>query len=346
MVKFTSFIAAAGLASSTVAHPTAGGHNVEALARRSFLSHLDTRSLGSCTEKMKKRGVSRSVHARRSAMYESLRLDAKRRKRDAATVLATSHLYNGSDITPSSTTEEVFAGTSTCVLAPEVTEGPYLVTGEYIRTNLTEDQVGVPLYMDIQVIDSSTCEPMTDVAIDYWHANATGVYSGVIAPANGNGESDPDNINTTFLRGVQITDNVGAVQFQSIVPGHYTGRTNHIHIIAHTDYTILSNGTITNGTEAAHVGQFFLDQDLLNQVEATYPYTTNTQDWSTNAQDGLIMEETAVDGIDPIAEYIMIGDDISDGVFSWISVAINSTLNYEVGAASYIEADGGHQYSN
>ncbi|KAI1333969.1 aromatic compound dioxygenase [Xylariaceae sp. FL0016] len=344
MVKFAPFIAGACLASCALAHPTTGGHSEEALARRAFLSSIDTRGLSSCADKMKTRGVSDSVHARRSAIVENLRRSNAQKKRDEATVLATSHLYNGSDITPSSTTDEVFSGTSTCILAPEVTEGPYLVTGEYVRQNLTEDQVGVPLYMDIQVIDSSTCEPMSDVAVDFWHANATGVYSGIIANANGNGESDPDNIDTTFLRGVQITDDVGAVQFQSIVPGHYTGRTNHIHIIAHTDYTVLANNTITNGTEAAHVGQFFFDQDLLNEVEATYPYTTNTQDWSQNSEDGLIMEETAVEGIDPVVEYIMIGDDISEGVFTWISVAINSTLNYEVGAASYIEADGGHQY--
>lgn len=42
-----------------------------------------------------------------------------------------------------------------------------------IRSDIVEDQEGVPLYMDIQMIDTTTCEPVPDVYIDYWHCNAT-----------------------------------------------------------------------------------------------------------------------------------------------------------------------------
>jgi protocatechuate 3,4-dioxygenase beta subunit len=48
--------------------------------------------------------------------------------------------------------------------------------------------------------------------------------------AGGNGDtSDEDNINATFLRGIQASDEDGVVRFESIFPGHYTGRTHHIH---------------------------------------------------------------------------------------------------------------------
>lgn len=39
-----------------------------------------------------------------------------------------------------------------CILTPEVTQGPYYVTGEYIRTDVTEDQDGVPVHLEYQYV--------------------------------------------------------------------------------------------------------------------------------------------------------------------------------------------------
>lgn len=64
---------------------------------------------------------------------------------------------------------------------------PIDAEGEFIRSNIAEDEPGVPLIVDIQVVDVNTCEPVINTMIDMWHANATGVYSGVVA--NGNGDS-------------------------------------------------------------------------------------------------------------------------------------------------------------
>lgn len=47
------------------------------------------------------------------------------------------------------------------------------MSGELIRYNIAEDQGGVPLYMDIQLIDTNTCDPLPDVYMDLWHCNAT-----------------------------------------------------------------------------------------------------------------------------------------------------------------------------
>lgn len=55
-----------------------------------------------------------------------------------------------------------------------------------------------------------------------------GVYSGVVNSQNGN-VNDVANINRTSLRGVQPTDANGVVQFNTLVPGHYVGRANHVH---------------------------------------------------------------------------------------------------------------------
>lgn len=46
------------------------------------------------------------------------------------------------------------------------------------------------------------------------------------AQGNGNSATDTSNLNATYLRGVQETDDDGVVIFDTLVPGHYTGRTN------------------------------------------------------------------------------------------------------------------------
>jgi protocatechuate 3,4-dioxygenase beta subunit len=43
-----------------------------------------------------------------------------------------------------------------------------VVDGEAIRSQLIDDQVGVPVYLDIQVIDVNTCEPVKDIFLEMW----------------------------------------------------------------------------------------------------------------------------------------------------------------------------------
>lgn len=218
------------------------------------------------------------------------------------------------------------------------------VTGELVRKDLRESQQGVPIYIDIQVVDTNTCSTLPNVAIDFWHCNATGVYSGVVAQGNGD-FADKTNINATHGRAVQTTDADGVAQFISIVPGHYTGRTNHIHILAHTEgtYEVLPNNTITGGTRSAHVGQLYFDQDLISQVTSVAPYSTNTQVQTTNVQDSIM----AIEGDwDPIVEYVLLGDSITDGVFAWISIGINANASRPVQAAGKWSGEGGGSSSS
>ncbi|KAF2085347.1 aromatic compound dioxygenase [Saccharata proteae CBS 121410] len=321
------------------AHP-GHDHRAEAAARANYFAKAERRSLDHCSEKLKARGVEAKMTARRQAMHDQLSKRALL-KRDLDTVLNTTHHSNLTGITPNTDSSVLFSGNNSCILAPETTQGPYYVTGEYFRQDVTEDEVGVPLYMDIQVIDTNTCEPLSGVAMDFWHCNSTGVYSGIVADSNGNAD-DTENINKTFLRGIQSTDADGDLQFVTIVPGHYTSRANHIHIVAHTagTWSLLPNGTISGGTTAAHVGQLFFDQDLLYEVEATEPYSTNTQDWTMNSEDSILSSEA--DTIDPVVEYVLLGDSVSDGIFSWISVGIDPTSNQTVTPAAIYAAGGGY----
>src|SRR5437868_10476105 len=99
----------------------------------------------------------------------------------------------------------VASGTITCVLAPELTEGPYYIAGEKVRRNITDGHPGTPLTLKLAVVDASTCKPIKNAAVDIWHADAAGVYSGF-----GSGAAS-----RTFMRGIQKTDANGLARFRT-----------------------------------------------------------------------------------------------------------------------------------
>lgn len=119
---------------------------------------------------------------------------------------------------------------------------------------------------------------------------------------------------------------------------HYTSRATHIHVLAHFNGTTYANGTYGGGY-VSHVGQLFFDQDLITQVEATSPYSTNTQDLTENDADAIFAEEAA--SSDPVVEYSLLGDDVSSGVFAWIAFGIDLTNEYSVTPAANLYAGGG-----
>jgi protocatechuate 3,4-dioxygenase beta subunit len=212
------------------------------------------------------------------------------------------------------------------------------VTGEHVRRNVTENQAGVPLTVDIQIIDINTCAPIPRIMLDFWHCNATGVYSGVNANGNGN-SNDTRNLNATFLRGIQPSNSEGVVTVHSIFPGHYTGRATHIHILGHLNATLASNRTLMTSGQITHVGQMFFDQDLITQAETAFPYNTNTQSTTLNSDDSILAQ--ASEDVDPIMEYILLGDSITDGVLAWTSIGVNVSASYNVQAAATIYESGG-----
>src|SRR5205085_5545804 len=80
-----------------------------------------------------------------------------------------------------------------------------------------------------------------------------------------------------FLRGYQITNENGQVQFTTVYPGWYSGRTIHIHVRIRTysGTTVLSN----------FVSQIFFDESVNNIVLAQSAYSRSTSRDTTNARD-------------------------------------------------------------
>ncbi|WP_141205969.1 dioxygenase family protein [Streptomyces griseorubiginosus] len=72
-------------------------------------------------------------------------------------------------------------------LTSETTEGPYYIDADKIRRDITEDKEGIPLTLQLKVIDSETCKPVADAAVDIWHCDALGIYSGYESLSTGGG---------------------------------------------------------------------------------------------------------------------------------------------------------------
>ncbi|MGQ4420347.1 intradiol ring-cleavage dioxygenase [Streptomyces sp. SAS_269] len=164
-----------------------------------------------------------------------------------------------------------------CVLTPEQTEGPYYLDLETVRKDITEGKAGVPLALRVTVVDAATCAPLPQTAVDIWHCDALGVYSGYAA-----GGSTPD---TTFLRGVLLTDSAGVAEFTTVYPGWYVGRALHIHVKTHAGGTV-SNGTY-HGGHVSHTGQLYFPEAYNTRIAALSPYRNNTATRTLNARDGI-----------------------------------------------------------
>jgi len=159
----------------------------------------------------------------------------------------------------------VASGEVTCVLTPELTEGPYYIDGEKLRRNITEGKPGAPLTLRLAVVNASTCRPIKGATVDIWHADASGVYSGFGA---GSG-------NRTFLRGIQKTDATGVATFQTIYPGWYPGRAVHIHVKVHVAGNVV------------HTGQLFFNDTVTDAVYRRSPYSRRPNRTSRNAADSI-----------------------------------------------------------
>lgn len=156
-------------------------------------------------------------------------------------------------------------GQADCVLTPETTEGPFFLDLDMVRSDITEGRPGTPLTVNLTVVDADTCMPRKDAAVDIWHADASGEYSGVGgAPRS-----------STFLRGVQITDAEGRAKFETIYPGWYRGRAVHIHT------------KVSAGGNEVHTGQLFFPDDISSGVYEEAPYTTRGEMDTTNEDDGI-----------------------------------------------------------
>lgn len=192
-------------------------------------------------------------------------------------------------------------------LTTEQIEGPYYIDYELFRKNVVEDRTGVPLVLVLRAVDAATCRPLRNAAVEIWHCDASGVYSGYTKTGNGGGggggtpPTDPPTgpppggggggghatptDNLTWLRGIQMTDHEGFVTFRTVFPGWYTGRAVHVHTKVHTGGSRTSDGY--TGGRTCHTGQFYFSEAAVLATVPLAPYSANTVTRVTLDQDSL-----------------------------------------------------------
>jgi protocatechuate 3,4-dioxygenase beta subunit len=116
-----------------------------------------------------------------------------------------------------------------CVLTPEAGEGPFYLDPRLIRSDITSGMPGAPLGLSLQVVRSGDCATLANARVDVWQADGLGLYSGYAQQGGVGGVSPQTAVGKQYLRGTQFTDANGNVQFQTIFPSWYGGRTPHVH---------------------------------------------------------------------------------------------------------------------
>jgi protocatechuate 3,4-dioxygenase beta subunit len=245
---------------------------------------------------------------------------------------------------------------SVCSLGAEQEVGPYYVANELLRNDIREGKPGLPLTLRLAVMDVRTCKPLPQAAIDVWHCDALGVYGGftkmdptVMGPGgppprfgeeNGTGghpgpppEFDaqhPDGPGgippameptdqMTFLRGIQFTNAQGITAFETVFPGFYMGRTNHIHFKVRQGGRLVTRQDASQGERTymeghtAHTGQVFFPEEFTAELMRHEPYSNHRIHRTTQAEDGVFQSQhgttsmaklSAVDAGRPEAGYI------------------------------------------
>ena len=161
------------------------------------------------------------------------------------------------------------AAAPSCTLTPEVTQGPFYLDLDKVRRNITEGKRGLRLDLRIKVVDADTCKAHAHAAVEIWHCDACGTYSGF---------SQEGTAGKTYLRGTQLTDEKGVAQFRTIYPGWYQGRAIHIHMKVHV------------GGQTVHTGQLFFNDSVSDRVVRLSPYNGRSGTRLRNREDDIYHE--------------------------------------------------------
>jgi protocatechuate 3,4-dioxygenase beta subunit len=110
----------------------------------------------------------------------------------------------------------------------------------------------------------------TGATIESWQCDALGRYSGFPPP----GQKTDYVADRMFLRGGQSTDGRGTVEFRTVYPGWYPGRTVHIHLRADVG-------------GRAFTSQLYFPEAINEEVLRQPPYSERVGRDTTNREDSV-----------------------------------------------------------
>jgi protocatechuate 3,4-dioxygenase beta subunit len=121
---------------------------------------------------------------------------------------------------------------------------------ELVRRDIAGDRPGVPLMLRIRVLDAFDGTPVTAAVVDLRHRDAT---------------SDDE------LRGAQVTDADGYVEFRTVHPGREPGKPVQITASVHV------GGYLAGGRTLTYSGPLYVPEQIAGQVAAGLPPTEDPQ---------------------------------------------------------------------
>ena len=136
----------------------------------------------------------------------------------AAAPSAPATTADGTTAAPGQGTAAGLIATTTC-RAPAtpmvpMTDGPYYKASPPERSVLYSPGVAGARLVLTGLVLTRSCMPIANARVDFWQADGNGAY---------------DNAGYSF-RGYQLTDAQGRYELDTVVPGQYPGRTEHIHV--------------------------------------------------------------------------------------------------------------------
>lgn len=167
-----------------------------------------------------------------------------------------------------------------CIETATEVEGPYPYPGGEItnplqRTDITEGQTGVPLLLTFKIVNANNnCTVVENARVDIWYCNKDGYYSGY-GKQTGGTLGTQNYVGQTWLRGYQMTDADGQVQFSGIYPGWYMGRATHIH------FEVFVNGVLKK------TGQIAFNESVSDIVHVSALYAAHGINTMRNSSDGI-----------------------------------------------------------
>lgn len=224
------------------------------------------------------------------------------------------------------------AGTLTEI--PDETNGPYpgdgtngpnvLEQSGIIRSDIrssfgtsTTTAEGVPMTLRLNVynIEGGQQVPYSGAAVYVWHCDRDGQYS-----------MYSDGLeNENYLRGVQVADANGVVEYTSIFPACYSGRWPHVHFEVYPDAA-----SITDHDLSVSTSQVAFPTDVLDAVFATAGYEASVKNF---AQFTSISQDNVFGDDDGVLEMATVTGDVTNGFLAELTVGVDPTTAQNVSMA-------------
>ncbi|KAL5384093.1 hypothetical protein DPSP01_005566 [Paraphaeosphaeria sporulosa] len=195
---------------------------------------------------------------------------------------------------------------SVCILTPENVWGPFWTDREAYRQDIRGDQKGIYQRLALQIIDVTTCKPLSGARVDVWQVNADGKYAKQVRDDGGG--------DVHWLTGAQSTSSWGTVAFDTIFSGHYTDRAVHTHL------AVRANEKFNDPDGFVHTGHIFYDEYPREEIEKTAPYKSDTQKLVLTIDDAWA-QAVATEKVDPFAHWAWLDDgNHQAGIVTWTTM--------------------------